>query len=147
MDFFSAFKIASQGLASQRARMNVITSNLANAETTRRADGTGPYRRKDIVFTTVRGSRDEFGNQLKDALSSAVHGVAVAGIREDPNPPRLVFNPQHPDANKEGYVAMPNINIVEEMVNMMQAQRSYEANANSIDASRKMAGAAIDLIK
>ncbi len=127
-----ALGASASGLSAQRSRLDATASNIANVHTTRGPDG-GPYRRQDPVFETLIG---------KGGLS----GVRVAEIAEDQTPARQVFDPGHPDANPEGYVAMPNINLVEEMVNMVSAQRAYEANASSIDATRKMARSALQLL-
>jgi flagellar basal-body rod protein FlgC len=123
--------------------MNSISSNIANAETTR-AEGGGPYRRKDTVLAATT-DREEFGEILQDAMDENVQGVLVQGVAEDTRPPRLVYNPSHPDANAEGYVAMPNVNTVEEMANMISAQRSYEANVSAMNAAKQMAQKALEI--
>lgn len=143
MDFFSSMRVSASGLDAQMKRMNTISSNIANAETVRGADG-GPYRRKDAVMqaTTDRESFDEI---LGNRLDEEVQGVLVAEIQEDTNPPRMVYNPSHPDANEEGYVAMPNVNTVHEMANMISAQRSYEANVTAMGAAKAMAQKALEI--
>jgi flagellar basal-body rod protein FlgC len=158
---FSAIDISATGLAAQRSRMNAIAQNLANAETTRSPEG-GPYRRQVTVLSELSRST-EFKtlftgekmklmatqqNHLQPKYSTReeelLHGVAAQQVR-DQSPPRMVYDPSHPDANEEGYVAMPNINIVTEMVDMIAASRSYEANITAINAAKAMAQRAIDL--
>ena len=143
MDFLTAMKISSSGLSAQRKRMETIASNMANAETTRTAEG-GPYRRKDVVIAALP-LEDQFGMHLNQELEEKLKEVLVTDIVEDQNEPRMVFNPGHPDANDLGYVAMPNVDVVSEMVNMMTATRSYEANVTAINATKIMAQRAIDL--
>lgn len=142
MDFLSAMKIGASGLTAQRQRMDAIASNLANIETTRTPEG-GPYKRKDVMFTAL--PLNEFSTQLNNAVADQARLVKVTEVVEDQSPPTMVFNPNHPDANAEGYVAMPNINLMEEMVNLMNATRSFEANIQSINAAKSMALRAIDL--
>ena len=142
MDFLTSMQIGASGLTAQRMRMDAIASNLANIETTRTPEG-GPYKRKDVVFTAL--PLDPFSGTLSDALADQVRQVAVTAVVEDQSPPILVYNPNHPDANPEGYVAMPNINLMEEMVNLINATRSFEANVQSINAAKSMALRAIDL--
>ena len=143
MNFLDALHISSSGLSAQRVRMNVISSNLANANTTRTIQG-GPYKRKDVVFAAQQGS-GPFQNMLKSHNNSTLSEVRVVGIITDPRPPQLKYDPQHPDANKQGYVAMPNVNIVEEMVNMISATRSYEASVAAINATKSMALKALEI--
>lgn len=142
MDFLSAMKISASGLTAQRLRMDTIASNLANIETTRTPEG-GPYKRKDVMFSAL--PLDPFSGTFNDALADQVRQVMVTEVVEDQSAPMLVFNPSHPDANEEGYVAMPNINLMEEMVNLINATRSFEANVQSINAAKSMALRAIDL--
>ena len=146
MDFFSSMRVSASGLEAQTRRMNTISSNIANAETTRAEDGEGPYKRKDAIFTAV-ADKESFGEILNNQLDQQVQGVLVEDIHEDTRPPRMVFNPQHPDANDEGYVAMPNVNTVEEMANMISAQRSYEANVTAMGAAKAMAQKALEIGK
>ncbi|MEE2904105.1 MAG: flagellar basal body rod protein FlgC [Myxococcota bacterium] len=134
-----AMKIAGTSLRAQRSRMNTISSNLANAETTKTPDG-GPYKRLDPVFQAVPMRFDEHLGQL-----GAVEEVEVGAIVEDQKPARLVYDPSHPDANENGYVAMPNVNVVQEMVDMVSASRSYEASTSSIKAAKNMARAALEI--
>lgn len=143
MDFFSSMRVSASALEAQMARMNTISSNLANAETTRTPEG-GPYRKKDVVFA-AQTDRESFGEILANELDNHVQGVQVTEVYEDPKPPRMVYNPRHPDANAEGYVAMPNVNTVEEMANMISAQRSYEANVTAMDAAKSMVQKALEI--
>lgn len=143
MDFLTSLKISSSGLSVQRKRMETISSNLANIETTRTPEG-GPYRRKDVVISSMP-LEDEFGRHLTEELAANLKQVMVTDIIEDQNEPQMVFNPDHPDANDLGYVAMPNINMISEMVNLMTATRSYEANVTAINAVKAMAQRAIEL--
>jgi len=136
-------KISASGLNVQRKRMDTIASNLANIETTRTPEG-GPYRRKDVVVSSMPLG-DDFAVSLNRELAGSVRQAVVAKIVEDQTEPILVFNPDHPDANEEGYVALPNINLMTEMVNMINATRSFEANVQAIEAAKSMALRAIDL--
>jgi flagellar basal-body rod protein FlgC len=144
MDFFSSMRVSASGLEAQMRRMNTISSNIANAETTRSADGTGPYRKQDAVFASET-DRESFGEILQNELDEGVQGVRVVDVQKDARPPRMVYNPSHPDATPEGYVAMPNVNPVEEMANMISAQRSYEANVTAMNAAKAMAQKALEI--
>jgi flagellar basal-body rod protein FlgC len=128
MDPFGIFKVSASGLQAQRMRMNLIASNMANAHTTRAESG-GPYKRKDAVFS-VETTAANSGEGLE--------GVKVADVIEDQTPPRMVYDPGHPDADKDGYVATPNISVIEEMANMMMATRAYEANVAAFNISKAM---------
>ncbi|MBF0554960.1 MAG: flagellar basal body rod protein FlgC [Nitrospirae bacterium] len=128
MDLYGVFKTSASALEAQRERMNVVASNLANAHTTRTDQG-GPYKRKDVAFQVAPVDKDP--NTLNN-------GVKVSEIVEDQTPPTLIYDPTHPDANSAGYVAMPNVNVVEEMVNMMMASRAYEANVSAFNISKGM---------
>ncbi|OFZ78288.1 MAG: flagellar basal body rod protein FlgC [Bdellovibrionales bacterium RIFOXYD1_FULL_53_11] len=143
MDFFSSMRVSASGLDAQMKRMNTISSNIANAETTRSPDG-GPYKRKDPLLA-AQTDRENFGEILQNKLDEHVQGVQVVDIVEDTRAPRMVYNPSHPDANADGYVAMPNVNTVEEMANMISAQRSYEANVTSLNAAKSMAQKALEI--
>ncbi|MCZ6513197.1 MAG: flagellar basal body rod protein FlgC [Nitrospinae bacterium] len=142
MDFLTSMQIGASGLTAQRQRMDAIASNLANIETTRTPEG-GPYKRKDVIFTAL--PLDPFSGTLSAVLADQVRKVMVTEVVEDQSPPLMVYNPNHPDANRDGYVAMPNINLMEEMVNLINATRSFEANVQSINAAKSMALRAIDL--
>lgn len=143
MDFLTSLHISSTGLAAQRTRMNIISMNLANADTTRTEKG-GPYRRKFVVMESAPVK--DFDAILADQ-SKSVSGVQVTGIVEDKTPFRQVYNPSHPDANDSGFVEMPNINLITEMTNMMIARRSYEANITAINAAKGMALKALEIGK
>ena len=127
MNSFDVLKISGSALEAQRRRMNVIASNLANAQSTRTEEG-GPYKRQDVVFTSSAVASDPV--ELK--------GVQVAEVVPDGTPPRMVYDPGHPDADQEGFVAMPNINSMEEMVNMMMAFRAYEASVATFNTAKAM---------
>lgn len=144
MNFLSAMATSSSGMAAQRFRMNIISANLANAQTTRTPEG-GPYRRRDVIFGALPAPRT-FEEELRQrAQNDEVLHSKVLGVSVDKRPPVLKFEPSHPDANEEGYVAMPNINTVEEMVNMMLATRSYEANVAAFNATKSMALKALEI--
>ena len=143
MDFFSSMRVSASGLDAQMKRMNTISSNIANAETAETAEG-GPYKRKDPVFA-AQTDRESFGEILQNEMDEHVQGVQVVGVQEDTRPPRMVYNPSHPQANADGYVAMPNVNTVEEMANMIQAQRSYEANVTAMGSAKAMAQKALEI--
>ena len=145
MDFFSAMRISASGMNAQQTRMNTISSNLANAETTATEEG-GPYRRRDPIFTAT-ADRESFGEILSDEMDLNAQGVLVTEVQEDARAPRMVYNPKHPHANAQGYVAMPNVNSVEEMANMISASRSYEANVTALNAAKGMAMRAFDIGK
>jgi flagellar basal-body rod protein FlgC len=141
MDFLTTFKIAGQGLSVQRAKMDVITSNLANASTTRTPEG-GPYRRKSVVLT-AQPVENPFAGSLKDALQ----GVQVKAVVEDGSPAKKIHDPTHPDADAKGFVAMPNVNVMLEMADMITASRTYEACVTAFDASKSMALKTLDIGK
>ncbi|MEM9696437.1 MAG: flagellar basal body rod protein FlgC [Myxococcota bacterium] len=134
---FSALEVAGSGLSAERGRMNVIASNLANARTTRTEQG-GPYRRLDPVFEARSVDPGSF-----DPVMRHVRTVEMARVEEDPDPGQLVYDPRHPDANEAGYVELPNVNVVTEMVNLMTASRAYEAGVTSIESIKSMANAAM----
>ena len=143
MDFFDALHISSTGLSAQRLRMNLISANLANINTTRTKAG-GPYRRKDPVFAAqahAASFREMLGNRRQELLKE----VAVVGIVNDSRPPIKKYDPMHPDADGYGYVSMPNINLMEEMVNMISATRSYEASVTAIQSAKDMALKALEI--
>ena len=137
MDFFSSMNVSSSALTAGRTRMNLISSNLANANATRTPEG-GPYKRKDAVFAAT-SVESRFNRALDGATAQQVRKVEVSEIVEDRNPPRLQYDPSHPDANPQGYVAMPNVNVVEEMADMIGATRAYEANVTAVQAAKSMA--------
>lgn len=133
MGNFSSIDISASGLIAQRIRLDTIANNIANANTTRTAEG-GPYRRQEVVF---RVHREE------DAPAS--RGVEVEAVVVSDDPPKMVYDPSHPDAGPDGRVALPNVNIVEEMVDMIAATRAYEANVTAVSAARSMASKALEI--
>jgi flagellar basal-body rod protein FlgC len=137
MDFFSSMNISSSALTAERTRMNLISSNLANASSTQTPEG-GPYKRKDAVFSATP-VESPFNRALDGAAGQQARQVEVTEIVEDQNPPRMQYEPGHPNANAQGYVAMPNVNVVEEMADMINASRSYEANVTAVQAAKSMA--------
>lgn len=139
MSMFTAFNINASGMTAQRYRMDVISENVANANTTRTEDGT-PYRRK-VVYFEEKGTQASFGNCLNNVMNGYTgSGVKVTGVYEDTTTEmKMVYDPSHPDANEDGYVYYPNVNIVTEMTNMIDASRAYEANATAFSASKAMA--------
>ncbi|MCH2533314.1 MAG: flagellar basal body rod protein FlgC [Bdellovibrionales bacterium] len=143
MDFSKSMNISSSGLSAQRMRMNTISSNIANINTTRTPEG-GPYRRKDIVFEAIPEAKT-FGEVLTNQPDRMLNRVQVTDVNVDRKAPILKYEPDHPDANEEGYVAYPNINLMEEMTNMIQATRSYEANVSAMQASKDMAMTALEI--
>lgn len=143
MDFMNSLHTSSLGLAAQRLRMNLISSNLANVNTTRTPEG-GAYRRKDAVFAAAPANK-KFRDLLAAQLAGDLTEVKVVGIVEDPFPFQKKYNPGHPDADALGYVQLPNINLMEEMVNMVSATRSYEANLMAIKATKSMAHKALEI--
>ncbi|MCC6748481.1 MAG: flagellar basal body rod protein FlgC [Deltaproteobacteria bacterium] len=143
MSFMNALEIAASGLAASRTRMNVTAANVANANTTRGADG-GPYKRQDPVLQAVPVAQP-FGQMLRDRLSASLRGVQVTGVVQDQRAPRQVYDPSHPDADARGMVAMPNVNLVEEMVDMITASRAYEAGVTTIQTLKSMANKALSI--
>jgi flagellar basal-body rod protein FlgC len=141
MDIFASFRVSASALKAQTTRLDTISSNLANVDTTSTPEG-GPYKKKSVYFQSKPVS---FREQLNSNVKGSVQGVEVKKILEDQDPPRKVFNPSHPDADKEGYVALPNISILKEMVDMMSATRSYEANATAIKSEKRMIQKALEI--
>lgn len=136
MSLFGGMKVSASALSVERLRLNVIADNIANAESTRTAEG-GPYRRKQVMVSEAAGS---------GVLDGTSGGVQAAGVALDPNPARLIFDPGHPDANAQGYVAMPNVDVPTEMVDMMAATRAYEANISAFQAQRRSHERALELL-
>lgn len=137
----NVFAVSASALRAQRLRMNVIAANLANARSTKTPEG-GPYRRRDVVLEAAPVASG-FGDLL--AGEGRALGVRVQRIATDPRPPRLVFAPGHPDANADGYVAFPDVNVVTEMVDLMAAARAYEANVAALNATKRVLQAALDI--
>ncbi len=141
MSFFKSMDISGSGLTAQSFRMDVIAQNIANVDTTRTADGT-PYQRKTVVLGQKQNS---FADYLASAGRSDVSGVEVASTETDTTNGELVYNPDHPDANADGYVQMPNVDVTTEYVDMISASRSYEANLTVISATKRMAIKALEV--
>ena len=152
MSFFGALDISASGLSAERMRMDVVAENLANAQTTRGPNG-GPYRRKAVVLATAQG--DGFRTALAGAVGSVPGqrasqqpgGVQVAGIAEDDAPARRVYDPGHPDADGQGYVSLPNVNPVTEMVDLIAASRAYEANVTAMQTAKTMFSKTFELLR
>lgn len=136
MSFFSTFDVSATGLTAERFRMDIIANNIANAETTRTKDG-GPYKRQSAIFAPIP-AKFEIPLAKKAGSTDIGGGVRVLGINEDKMPPKMVYDPAHPDANKEGYVAYPNVDVVREMVDMITASRAYEANVTALNTTKQM---------
>jgi flagellar basal-body rod protein FlgC len=143
MDFSKSMNVSASGLTAQRMRMNTISSNIANINTTKTPEG-GPYRRKDVVFESMPETRN-FGEIVTSLPDRNIQRVQVTDVTVDRKAPVLKYEPDHPDANDQGYVAYPNINLMEEMANMIQATRSYEANVSAMQASKDMANSALEI--
>ncbi len=142
MSLFSSLSVSASGMSAQRARAELLVQNLANAETTRTPDG-GPYRRKDAVFSSA-DQASPFSAVFQNELST---GVAISDVVEDTRDPVRRFMPGHPDADKEGYVAFPNINPAEDMVDLMGASRAYSGNVAAMSAIKDMIHRSIDLMR
>ncbi len=151
MGFLNNFNISADGLSAQRTRINIISSNIANAQTTRTPGG-GPYRKKEVIFKAVN-FKDMFNNQLKqnpnaiNNTNNGIMGVEVSKIIRDDGPFKMKYDPSSPDANAKGYVAYPNINPVVEMSNLIEATRSYQANVAAFESAKNMANSAISLLR
>lgn len=143
MDLLKSMQISSSGLAAQRKRMEAISSNIANAQTTRTAEG-GPYRRKEVVLGS-EPARQDFDELLQGEIDAQAETVHVTEVISTNDPPILKFDPTHPDANKDGYVAYPNVNVMKEMANMMSAQRAYDANITTLTTTKQMAMKALEI--
>ena len=135
MGMFDAFAISGSGMTAERLRMDVIASNLANADSTRGADGQ-PYRRRMVVLQAGSPSFDQ-----------VLSGVKVAGVVEDQSPLRRVYDPSHPDADAQGYVTLPNVNPVTEMVDLITSSRGYEANVTAMNAAKQMFSKTFDILR
>jgi flagellar basal-body rod protein FlgC len=152
MGLFGSLDISASALSAERLRMDVTAENLANAQSTRTSNG-GPYRRKEVV---QQSNGDGFAGALASARAAGVGagsgggpqgGVKVTGVVEDQTPNRLVYDPSHPDANAQGYVSMPNVNPVTEMVDLITASRSYEANVTAMQTAKTMFSKTLDLLR
>jgi flagellar basal-body rod protein FlgC len=145
MSLFQLLSVSASGMSAQRLRAETVVENLANAETTRTPGG-GPYQRKDVVFGSASQS-SPFGSVFQEALGPGVEGVEVNEVIIDTREPDKRYQPGHPDADKDGYVAFPRISPAEEMVNLMGASRGYQANVNALLAVRDMLHRSLDLLK
>ncbi|MBW2061109.1 MAG: flagellar basal body rod protein FlgC [Deltaproteobacteria bacterium] len=144
MDFITAMDISVSGLTAQRTRMNIVSMNLSNMHATRTVTG-GPYRRKIPIFTATP-LKGPFGRRLKGSQRK-LQQVEVTNIIQDQKDFKIIYDPSHPDANQYGYVQMPNVNLMEEMVHMLTAKRSYEANIVAINAAKNMALKSLEILK
>ena len=141
MSILDTLRVSASGLTAQRLRLQTISSNMANARSTSTADGADPYRRKMPVFQSVSANPDS------DGIGKDIQRVEVIDIEESDKPFRVVFDPSHPDADDEGYVRYPNVDILYEMVDLMTTSRSYEANTNVVETTYQMANLALELAK
>ena len=144
-DFLTALRVSGSGLSAQRTRVDIASSNLANAESTRGPDGE-PYRRRDPVLTAVPFEA-ELGGAAQSTNGSPSHGVEVSQVLEDENPGKKVYLPGHPDADPDGFVTLPNVNPVHETVNLLTASRGSEANATAVETLKTMAQRALDIAR
>ncbi|ALA58333.1 flagellar basal body rod protein FlgC [Nitrospira moscoviensis] len=147
MEITDSLAVSVSGLDAQRRRLNVIASNLANAQSTKTPSG-GPYKRRDVVFRSApvpNAFQRMFRQVAIGPTAHALEGVSVAKVVEDQKPGQLVYDPHHPDADQKGFVRLPNVNVMEEMVNMIGASRAYEANVQAINATRAMWNKALEI--
>jgi flagellar basal-body rod protein FlgC len=143
MNLFTAMEVTASGLSAERVRMNALASNLANARTTRTPEG-GPYKRLDPVFQAVP-IEQRLTEVQNDKTKGGVYMVEVPSIRQDPSAPQQIYDPQHPGADERGFVSLPNVNVVEEMVNLITASRSYEAGVTVMQTLKGMAQSALSI--
>ncbi|MEZ5102674.1 MAG: flagellar basal body rod protein FlgC [Thermoleophilia bacterium] len=136
MSMFDALRISASGMTAERLRMDVIAGNLANANTTRGADGQ-PYQRRDVILQETQA----------DSFAAKLAGVRVVGVVDDASPARRVYDPGHPDADAQGYVSMPNVNSVTEMVDLITASRGYEANVTTMNSAKQMFTRTLDILR
>lgn len=141
MSLLRAMEISASALTAERVRMDVIAANLANANTTRTAGG-GPYRRRVVLFAPIV---DQLVASVDGVPMAGAGGVAVAGIVEDPTPPRRVYDPGHPDADRDGFVELPNINPVTEMADLIASARAYEANVTALNTTKQVILKALEI--
>jgi len=145
MSLLSALSVSASGMSAQRARTELLVENLANSDTTRTPEG-GPYRRKDAVFTS-EPTANQFSSMFENEMNSGAVGVRVADVVTDTREPEKRYLPGHPDADKDGYVAMPRMNPAEDMVDLMGASRSYQANVSAISAVKDMIQKSLELFR
>ncbi len=143
MDFLTGMRVSASGMTAQRMRMNTISSNIANINITQSPEG-GAYRRKDVVFEAMPDAAS-FGELLTSAPQRDINRVQVTDVILDRRAPLMKYEPDHPDANPEGYVAYPNINLMEEMANQITATRAYEANVAAMNSTKDMAMTALEI--
>lgn len=143
MDFITALDMSASALSAERTHINIISMNLANAKTTRTPEG-GPYRRRSVVMESLEVDAP-FKKQMESALDREMRGVRVQGIAIDRRPPKMVYEPGHPDADENGFVSYPDVNVVEEMAALMTAQRGYEANVTTVDSIKQMYNKALEI--
>lgn len=152
MGFFDGYNVATSGMSAQRTRINVVSANIANAKTTHTEQG-GPYKKQQVVFEDVLLARGNKTNSNDTEMNNtklsqpSLRGVGVKSITETNNDPIMRYEPSHPDANEEGYVAYPDINPVIEMVDLMEAMRSYEANVATFNTHKNIDTKTLDIIK
>jgi len=144
MGFLDALRASASGLSAQRVRMKLIASNLANVNTTRTAEG-GPYQRREPIFAAESTPADSFKDMLKARQEGDVVEVRTVGVVKDGREPVMKYEPDHPDADENGFIAMPNISVTEEMVNLVSASRSYEANIAAVKATKNMVMKALEI--
>jgi len=146
VSFQTTLRISAAGMSAQRHRLNVIASNLANLQTTRTPEG-GPYQRKDVIFQTKPLVVDSQNESLMESGQQKSLSVEMVKVITDSRPPIMKYQPEHPDADPQGYVAYPNVNAIEEMVNMLSATRSYEANLTMMKTTKDMVNKTIEILK
>lgn len=146
MSFLSSLNISASAMTAQRLRLDIASENIANIDTTR-TEGGGPYKRKMVVFQAI-DEKNSFKSKLNRAIDKDTKaGVKVTEIVEDSRPLKMVYNPEHPDADENGYVQMPNVDLLKETIDSMSATRSYEANITSFNAMKLMATKALEIGK
>lgn len=143
MGFLKGLQVSSSALAAERVRLNILSTNIANANTTKTDEG-GPYRRKDVVYSATSAG-ENFSGLMRQAFDDELKEVKVVGITEDQAPPKQVYNPSHPHADEDGFVSMPNISVMEEMVNIITSTRAYEANTTALNSTKSMAETALKI--
>lgn len=148
MSFFESLNTSATALTAQSLRMDIISQNMANIDTTRTADG-GPYKRKTVIFKEITDNKNSFQSIFSKALNNeqSSYGVKVDKIVEDNTEGAKEYNPSHPDADEDGYVTKPNVNVVEEMVNMISANRAYEANVTAVNMTKSMISRTLEIGK
>lgn len=150
MSFFNSLNTSGTALTAQNLRMDIITQNMANIDTTRTAEG-GPYKRKTVIFSEISNDKNSFRSMFNTALNNETNnsfsGVKVEKIAVDNSEGPKEYNPNHPDADENGYVTKPNVNIVEEMVNMISANRAYEANITAVNITKGMINKTLEIGK